>query len=314
MRQDRACENLRGMAVSECKVAVAPGAVEAIEGTIAVLEEPGWTVWEDLPSDYAWVVGYFARPAEAAGAWRRLAGALSPGWVTGTAEFRELPDADWVESYKIHFKAWRIGRRHWVPEWERGTYGAPAGDEVVWLDPGMAFGTGNHETTRLCCERLVEFAERFLGRNRAEVDVIGTPLGVLDAGCGSGILAVSAARFGLGPVAGFDDDPVAVRVSRENAALNEVADRAEFFLGDLAMGLAGRQAGLVLANIQTDVLRQHSRELVLAVAPGGWLSLSGILAEELEALRKHFAAEAPGWRTESRTMGEWADLLLIHGS
>jgi ribosomal protein L11 methylase PrmA len=70
----------------------------------------------------------------------------------------------------------------------------------------------------------------------------------------------------------------------------------------------------VLANIQTDVLRQQSRELVQAVAPGGCLSLSGILAEELEALRKHFAAETSGWRTESRTIGEWADLLLIRGS
>jgi ribosomal protein L11 methyltransferase len=307
------------MAVSECKVAVAPGAVEAIEETIAVLEEPGWTVREDLPSGCAWVVGYFARPAEAAGAWCRLAGALSPGWVAGTAEFRELPDADWAESYKIHFKAWRIGRRHWVPEWERGTYRAPAGDEVVWLDPGMAFGTGNHETTRLCCERLVEFADQFRARNSGqrvgrEKAKPGMPPGVVDAGCGSGILAVSAARFGLGPVAGFDNDPVAVRVSRGNAALNEVANRVEFFLGDLAMGLAGRQAGLVLANIQTDVLRQQSRELVQAVAPGGCLSLSGILAEELEALRKHFAAETSGWRTESRTIGEWADLLLIRGS
>jgi ribosomal protein L11 methyltransferase len=68
----------------------------------------------------------------------------------------------------------------------------------------------------------------------------------------------------------------------------------------------------VLANIQTDVLRQFSRELVRAVAPGGWLSLSGILAEELGALRADFAVEAPGWRTDSRMMGEWADLLLIH--
>jgi ribosomal protein L11 methyltransferase len=306
------------MAVSECKVAAATGAVEAIEETIAALEEPGWTVWEDLPSGCAWVVGYFAGPAEATVAWRRLAAALRPGWVTEAAEFREVPDVDWAESYKIHFKAWRIGRRHWVPEWERGNHRASAGDEVVWLDPGMAFGTGNHETTRLCCRRLVEFAEQFrarksrqrVGQEKAEP---GTPRGVLDAGCGSGILAVSAARFGLGPVAGFDNDPVAVQVSRGNAALNEVADRVEFFFGDLAMGLAGRQAGLVLANIQTDVLRQHSRELVQAVAPGGWLSLSGILAEELRSLREAFAAEAPSWRTKSLRMGEWADLLLIRG-
>jgi ribosomal protein L11 methyltransferase len=305
------------MARSECKVAVAPGAVKAIEETIAALEEPRWTVREDLASGCVWVVGYFARPAESEAAWHRLAGVLDPDWLLGTAEFRELPDADWAESYKIHFKAWRIGRRHWVPEWERGTYRVRAGDEVVWLDPGMAFGTGNHETTRLCCERLVEFAEQFRARNSRqrvgrEKATTGPPAGVLDAGCGSGILAISAARFGLGPVTGFDNDPVAVRVSRENATLNQVADRVEFFSGDLTIGLAGRQAGLVLANIQTDVLRQFSRELVRAVAPGGWLSLSGILAEELGALRADFAVEAPGWRTDSRMMGEWADLLLIH--
>lgn len=302
------------MAVSEWRVAVAPGAVEAIEEAIAALEEPGWTVREDLPSGRAWVEGYFAAPAEAGAAWRRLAGTLDAAWLMGTAEVRELPDADWAESYKIHFKPWCIGRRHWVPQWERGSYHLPAGDEAVWLDPGMAFGTGNHETTRLCCERLVEFAERFPGRDRTGAGVIGAPLGVLDAGCGSGILAISAARFGLGPVTGFDNDPVAVRVSRENAALNEVADHVEFILGDLATGLAGRQAGLVLANIQTDVLRQFSRELVGSVAPGGWLSLSGILAQEIGALREDFAAAAPSWQAESRTMGEWADLLLIRGS
>jgi ribosomal protein L11 methyltransferase len=302
------------MAVSECRVAVAPGAVAAMEETIAALEELRWTMREDLPSGGAWVVGYFPAPAEAEAAWRRLAGAVDPGWLAGAAEFRELPDADWAESYKIHFKAWRIGRRHWVPEWERRTFHAPAGHQVVWLDPGMAFGTGAHETTRLCCERLVEFAEKFLGQNRAKAGAAGVPSGVLDAGCGSGILAVSAARFGLGPVAGFDNDPVAVRVSRENANLNDVADRVEFLFGDLTTGLAGRQAGLVLANIQTDVLCRFSRELVRAVAPGGWLSLSGILARELGALREHFAAEAPGWMADSRTIGEWADLLLVRGS
>jgi ribosomal protein L11 methyltransferase len=302
------------MALSECKVAVAPGAVEAIEEAIAALEEPGWTLREDLLSDRAWVVGFFAGPAAAETAWHRLAGSLKLDWLTGTMEIRELPDADWAESYKIHFKAWQIGRRHWVPEWERRTFRPPAGDEVVWLDPGLAFGTGIHETTRLCCERLVEFVEVTLRRDDAEAIAIRPPRGVLDAGCGSGILAVSAVRFGLGPVVGFDNDPVAVRVSRENAALNEVGDRVEFFFSDLGVGLAGRQAGLVLANIHTDVLRQFSQELLGAVAPGGWLSLSGILATEHAALREDFAAKAPGWRTDSRAMGEWADLLLIRGS
>jgi ribosomal protein L11 methylase PrmA len=164
---------------------------------------------------------------------------------------------------------------------------------------------------------------------------------VIDAGCGSGILGISAFRFGLCPVVGFDNDPIAVRVSRENAALNGVAADVQFFEGDLSSGLAGRQAGLVLANIHTDVLRKGAKEVIGAVAPGGWLALSGILATEVEDLQADFLAIAEcatkgrtrpdedlavsgdwrsprrrspqncGWKTDSRRLGEWADLLMI---
>jgi len=126
-----------------------------------------------------------------------------------------IADADWADSYKAHFKAWHIGRRHWVPEWERRTRLAAPGDEVVWLDPGLAFGTGNHESTWFCCKRLVEYVDdrkrRNLGVKRRhpestrESDFDGAA--VIDVGCGSGILAISAARFGLEPVVGFDNDP-----------------------------------------------------------------------------------------------------------
>ena len=109
---------------------------------------------------------------------------------------------------------------------------------------------------------------------------------------------------------GFDHDPDAVRVSRRNAARNGVSARIEFFAADLVPGLSGRRADLILANIQADVLRRHARKLVGAVAPGGWLALSGVLAVELAQVRAAFASAARGWKTDSRTMGEWADLLL----
>src|SRR5690606_39178015 len=127
-----------------------------------------------------------------------------------------------------------------------------------WLDPGMAFGTGNHETTRLCCERLALYAARCGNAGR-----------VIDAGCGSGILALSAAKLGFGGVAGFDNDAEAIRVSRENAELNGLAGKVDFYVGDLITGLAGRQAELVLANIQSDVLIRFVEELCRTVAPGG---------------------------------------------
>ena len=213
---------------------------------------------------------------------------------------RELPDEDWKNSYKAHFKAWKFGRLNWVPVWERETFVLPAGEEVLWLDPGMAFGTGNHETTRLCCERLALFAA-----------TNGNSVGVIDAGCGSGILALSAAKLGFGRVAGFDNDPEAIRVSEENAVLNGLAGRVEFYVGDLVTGFAGgRTAGLVLANIQADVLMRFVKELCAAVAPGGQLVLSGILSQELETVRAEFATLAMGWRVESRVLGEWADLAL----
>jgi ribosomal protein L11 methyltransferase len=164
----------------------------------------------------------------------------------------------------------------------------------------MAFGTGNHETTRLCCERLALFAA-------ARGDL---PARVIDAGCGSGILALSAAKLGFKPIAGFDNDPEAIQVSEENAGLNGLGGQVEFYVGDLVTGLAGRSAELVLANIQADVLMRYARELLGAVAPAGTLVLSGILSQELETVRAKFAAAAPGWSMDSRVMGEWSDLVL----
>jgi ribosomal protein L11 methyltransferase len=372
----------------QCKFEVTQGAVAAIEEAVALLVDVQWTVWEERLAGRTWVTGYFGSRGEANDAFCRLAVAIhlnsaveaestrsfcwpaerlrgqgastaefriKQDWIAGEAELKELADADWAESYKAHFKAWGIGRRHWVPEWERETHRQTLGEEIVWLDPGMAFGTGNHESTRLCCERLVEYVDarkpgasgRRRGHGRTIAGGVGGASGVIDAGCGSGILAISAARFGLGPVVGFDNDPIAIRVSRENAMLNEVAAKVDFFEADLTTGLAGRQAGLVLANILTDVIRRDAKALVGAVAPGGWLALSGILAGELADLRADFLAVAEdipantpgvidpelktgakpdrsvsrpitassvGWRTASRRLGEWADLLLIRGS
>jgi ribosomal protein L11 methyltransferase len=178
----------------------------------------------------------------------------------------------------------------------------PEGHEVVWLDPGLAFGTGNHETTRLCCERLVAFASEHAGKLAQQC--------VIDAGCGSGILAISAAKLGFGQVSGFDNDPDAVRISTENARLNDCADRLKFFTGDLITGLKNSQANLLMANILANILIEFAPQLVSAVAPVGSLVLSGILAEEIDKVREAFAAITPGWTIESRILGEWADLAL----
>jgi ribosomal protein L11 methyltransferase len=287
------------MAVHELKAGIPLAAIESIEEVLGELEEQRLMVLEDKPSAQAWVMGYFESRDAAQAAWARLVDATRSGRPAGEPEIRELPDTDWKNSYKAHFRAWKFGRLNWVPAWERADFVLPPGEEVLWLNPGMAFGTGNHETTRLVVERLVNFT----GKN-------GTSGRVIDAGCGSGILALSAVKLGFKEVAAFDNDPLTIMVSRENAELNDLGGRVDFYEGDLVTGLAGRQAELVLANIQADVLVRFAPELCAAVAPGGQLVLSGILGQELEAVRIKFTPVAAGWRIASRTLGEWADLIL----
>jgi ribosomal protein L11 methyltransferase len=287
------------MAVYELKAVVVPDSVGPLEELIAELEEQRLMVLEDKPSARAWLAGYFESRAEAVAVWQTLITAAKPEWITVEPVIRELPDEDWKNSYKAHFKASKFGRLNWVPIWEQETFTLPAGEEVLWLDPGMAFGTGNHETTRLCCERLSDFAGRRGNAGR-----------VIDAGCGSGILGLSAAKLGFQTIAGFDNDPEAIRVSTENAELNGLAGRVDFYVGDLVTGLADRQAELVMANIQSDVLMRFAAGLCAAVGPGGELVLSGILSRELDEVRAKFAGTALGWQVESRVLGEWADLRL----
>ncbi len=286
------------MSLFESRAEISVETVDAVDAVLLELGNEAWSVVENAIERRAWIVGIFPSEAVARESWNELE-ALLPQAVGAAPMLRELGNADWRDSYKAHFHAWQFGRLHWVPEWERGSFKLPEGHAVLWLDPGLAFGTGNHETTRLCVERLVEIAERR-----------GTAGQVVDAGCGSGILALSAATLGFRDVIGFDNDPEAVRVSEENAALNGLQDAVGFFCGDLTSGLAGVGAQVVLANILADVLMRFAKELVGAVAPGGVLVLSGILAAEGEKVHSAFWAVAPDWVFESRTLGEWCDVVL----
>jgi ribosomal protein L11 methyltransferase len=290
------------VALHELKVEIPVASAGAADELLLEHGASAWSVLEDVIVRRAWLVGIGPEAAALADEWTALAPALAAVGVTPLSApvARELAEADWRDSYKAHFRAWRFDRLHWVPVWERASYVVPSGDAVLWLDPGLAFGTGNHETTRLCVERLVVCAEEH-----------GTGGRVIDAGCGSGILALSAALLGYRDVVGFDNDPEAVRVSEENAALNGLTGRVRFETADLETGLAGRQADLLLANIQADVLLRYAAVLIGAVAPGGTLILSGILAGENGQVRAGFERAAPGWSVNARVMGEWSDVVLV---
>ena len=257
-----------------------------------------WAVLEDVILKKAWIVGNFETRREADEEFERLRETM-PLEVLGKERVREIPETEWRDSYKAHFHAWQFGPLHWVPIWEKETFKLPPGDQVLWLDPGLAFGTGNHETTRLCVERLVQFAESH-----------GVGGRVIDAGCGSGILALSALKLGFKWVEGFDNDSEAVRVSLENTGLNDLSGKVTFLEADLERGLRGKSARVVLANILANVLCEFAELLVRAVEPGGILILSGILAQEARHVVSVFSAITQGWPVETRAMGEWADVTL----
>lgn len=190
-----------------------------------------------------------------------------PEWVV-----EEVAEQNWVQLTQSQFDPIRVSERLWiVPSWHESP--DPAAVNLV-LDPGMAFGTGSHPTTRLCLE--------WLERN------VAAGCTVLDYGCGSGILAIAAARLGAARVAGVDIDPQAVEAARANAERNGVTA----LFADSAQPVAG-EYDLVVANILSNPLRVLAPAICAHVRSGGRLALSGILREQAEEIIAIYAQWLP---------------------
>lgn len=233
---------------------------------------------------------------EVEGFLRQLAGE-HPGFSPARPVMSVVRSEDWSNSWKANFKPLRVGRRLLiVPTWEEAV--TEPDDIVLRLDPGMAFGTGGHETTRLCLELL-----------EACIDGPAAPA-VLDLGTGSGILAMAAARLGAGRVLALDIDPQAVEVARENLLLNDLAERVE--CGTTPLERVGETFQVILANILAEELVRLAAPLCQRLAPGGKLVLSGILAEKEQLVRDGFHRDDLGY-LETRRDGEWVALLYRKG-
>ncbi len=191
----------------------------------------------------------------------------------------EVAEQNWVQLTQSQFDPIRVSDRLWiVPSW----HVAPDPEAIVLvLDPGMAFGTGSHPTTRLCLEWL----ER----------TVSTDISILDYGCGSGILAIAAAKLGAKDVLGVDIDLQAVSAAKSNAALNNVSARFE----DSTREIKG-QFDIVVANILSNPLKALAPAICAHVRPGGRLALSGILTEQSDDLIEAYSPYIPLSIADSR--------------
>lgn len=212
----------------------------------------------------------------------------------GPLQVRVLEEEDWANAWKQHYQVQRIGERLViVPSWL--SYTPQEGDVLLNLDPGMAFGTGLHPTTRLCLgllERLVQ-----------------PGVSVLDVGTGSGILALAAIGLGATHVLALDNDPVAVDAARQNVERNGTQDKIAVELGSLGVTEIG-QYQLIAANIIAHVLCAIAQELAAALEPDGILITSGIILEREDEVAVALAAAGLRQRERHRD-GDWVALVLV---
>lgn len=252
-----------------------------------VLWDLGTTGIEVLraPEGWALLLAYFeGRP----GLGVTLTAALEPLGAQVVAT--PVPEVDWVARFRESFRGFAVGRFRVAPAWDPPEQPRPE-QRLLRVDPGRAFGTGTHETTRLCLAEVEAFFARRSARR------------VADVGTGTGILAIAAALSSAPFVVGVETDTDALASARRHAQLNAVALR--LLRGDAGAALRPGVFDLVLANLTAPLLRARARELAGLLTPGGELVLAGLLSEEAESVRVAYAALGPA---EERRDGEWSCL------
>ena len=218
---------------------------------------------------------------------------IDMGFDMGSLEIENnaVREQDWAENWKKYYKPFRAGEKLVIkPSWE--PYEEQEGDLVLELDPGMAFGTGTHETTFMCMEQL----EKYVTAGCKTIDV----------GCGSGILGLAAAKLGARDVLAIDLDELAVKVAKENTEKNGLTDKVRVVHGDL-LEKADEMADVIVANIIADVICFLCGPAKKHLLPGGTFICSGIIREREEDVQNALAAA--GYTVCNRlAKGEWVCL------
>ena len=241
---------------------------------------------------------YFEKDANLKGSMEFIEGRLGAEGIEYTVSYAQVEDTDWLNGWKKYYHPLPFGPITVVPAWQVEEYEKREDEKLLVIDPGLAFGTGSHETTACCIEAL--------SQRVAEGDK------VLDVGCGSGILSIASLLCGAKEALGIDIDPAAARVSVENAALNPDIGTFEALAGNilddtdqvLADKLRGQVYDLVVANIVADVIIPLSGKVSGLLKQGGWFITSGILAPRKEEVRA--ALEKNGFEIiEEKQKKEW---------
>lgn len=208
---------------------------------------------------------------------------------------RTLSEEDWALAWRAFFATHRVGQRLVIkPSWQN--YQAREGEIVLQLDPGMAFGTGLHPTTRMCLEAL----ERYLKPGML----------VLDLGTGSGIQALAAARLGAARVLAVDTDSIAVRAAKSNVRANGLAQVIRVRQGTIPFRESRAAFDLVVANITAQVIEKLAGSLAASLKSGGWLIAGGIVAERLEGVLEALTRAGTDAQQVSNE-GEWRTVVAL---
>jgi ribosomal protein L11 methyltransferase len=210
--------------------------------------------------------------------------------------YRVVRDEDWAEAWKAHYHPLRIGRRLLIkPLWEDAEI--KPDDIVIALDPGMAFGTGTHPSTQLCLEAIE--------------DLMQPGYKVLDLGCGSGILAIAAAKLGALQAVALDNDPIAAQITQENAEQNGVSEKIVAQHGSLENVItSARRFDLLMVNILPGVIIELCEQrLGDMVRPGGKAIFSGIIEQDADDVET--ALRKTGLEPTARRLHAWTDWVLI---
>ncbi len=242
---------------------------------------------------------YFEKDSNLAGAMEYIEGRLGAEGISYQVSYAQVEDTDWLNGWKKYYHPLPVGPVTIVPAWQVEEYAPREDEKLLIIDPGLAFGTGSHETTASCIEAL------------ADCVVPGDR--VLDVGCGSGILSIAALLCGASTALGIDIDPAAARVSKENAALNPFPGQFDALAGNileedsdpvLKDALAGQKFDLVVANIVADVIIPLSGQIRRHLKDGGYFITSGILSPRAEAVRS--ALESNGFTVcQTKRKKEW---------